>query len=63
VRCRPNPAADVPGFQFYHDQYGPIIARCLHCRIGLAVTNENAAAVKWAMIVHLQYAHPDCQCR
>ena len=23
VRCRPIPAADVGGFQFYRDQYGP----------------------------------------
>jgi hypothetical protein len=48
VRCRPVAAADGPDFQFYRDRYGPIIARCTHCRIGLTVTDDNAGAVKWA---------------
>jgi hypothetical protein len=47
VRCRPVAAADGPDFQFYRDRYGPIIARCTHCRIGLTVTDDNAGAVKW----------------
>jgi hypothetical protein len=63
VRCHPIPAANIPGFQFYRDQYGTMIARCLHSRVGFTVREDNAGAVKWAMIVHLQYVHPDCRCR
>jgi hypothetical protein len=53
--------ATVPTFQFYRDQYGRIIARCLHCRVGFTVREDNTG--KWAMIVHLQYAHSDCRCQ
>jgi hypothetical protein len=62
VRCQPIPPADVGGFQFYRDQYGTIIARCLNFRTGLIVTDKNADAARWGMFVRLLYRLPDCRC-
>jgi hypothetical protein len=43
--CNPIPAADVPGFQFYRDQNGRTIARCVVCRVGFVVTTGLDAVV------------------
>ena len=57
VPCNPVKAAAVEGFQFFRNRDGAIIARCVRCRIGLTVTDENADRVRYAMVIHLDAVH------
>ena len=63
VHCNPIPAADVPGFRFTRNQNGVIVARCVWCRIGFVVIEETAERARYAMGVHLQYAHGETPSR
>jgi hypothetical protein len=61
VPCNPVPAAEVDGFQFGRDQDGTVVARCIICKVGFVVTDENAAETRHAMIRHLETVHgPGC---
>ena len=56
--CNPPPGvANVPGYRFYRDTRGALIARCAVCRVGFVVTDDNAKAVKHAMRVHMDWLH------
>ena len=57
VPCDPIPAADVAGFTFYCDQNGAVVARCVRCRVGFAVREDNAEAIRPRMVMHLEFAH------
>jgi hypothetical protein len=56
--CDPPPwAMAVPGYSFRRDQNGRTIARCVRCSAGFAVTEHNAAPVRYAMVMHREWVH------
>jgi hypothetical protein len=57
IPCNPVPAAEVNGFRFGKDQEGVVVARCVFCKVGFVVTDENAAETRHAMIRHLETIH------
>jgi len=68
IVCDPPPSVEaLEGYQFYRDQNGVVVARCVLRRAGFVVREDSALAVKNSMIVHLAGVHRcgclDRQCR
>ena len=54
VPCDPPAAAACDGFNFFRDQKGAIVGRCVWCLVGFSISEENAADV---MVTHLNVVH------
>ena len=53
----------VAGLKARATESGVIVARCVWCRIGFVVREETAERARYAMGVHLQYAHGETPSR
>jgi hypothetical protein len=57
LACQSIPSADVPGYRFTCDHNGRTIARCMACRVGFVVREDDAVEVRCAMRAHRDLSH------
>jgi hypothetical protein len=53
IVCDPPPSVEAAeGYQFYRDQNGVVVVRCVLCRTGFVVREDSAADVGRIMRLH-----------